>query len=38
MELLMVLIVVIAGMVLFDAAALVRGTDSRDLITDDHRR
>ncbi len=38
MELLMVLIAVIAGMALFDAAALTRGSDSRDLIADDHRR
>lgn len=38
MELLLVLITVIAGMVLLDAAALSRGADSRDLIADDHRR
>lgn len=38
MDALMFLVVVVAGLVVFDVAALTRGVDSRDTMPDDHRR
>jgi len=38
MDALMFLVLVVAGLVVFDVAALARGVDSRDTMPDDHRR
>ncbi len=38
MDALMFLVLVVAGLVAFDVAALTRGVDSRDTMPDDHRR
>lgn len=38
MDALMFLVLVVAGLVVFDVAAVTHGVDSRDTMPDDHRR
>lgn len=38
MEAIVVLLVIVAGLAMLDAASAAWGVDSRDVITDDHRR
>jgi hypothetical protein len=38
MEAIVVLLVIVAGLVMLDAASAAWGVDSRDVVADDHRR